>query len=232
MRGVRPPILETLTEFEIMAIHSMQDLLVEELRELVDAEKQASRAYPKLMKAVSSERLRKALDEHNNETKEQSERLNQIFEELDIRARGKACEAVRGLIEDAHDLIEKDMPSELLDVAVAAAAQKLAHLEIAAYGSARAHAEALGLDKVAQLLKETLGEEKAIDQRLNEIATQEVNSMAIKGEKAEEEKEEKPEAAAATEEGGEEAEEGEMEEKRQVERAAAGSKPGSSRKKS
>ena len=144
-----------------MPMNSVNDLLAEELRELLDAEKQAGRAYPKLVKAVSSERLKEALDQHNDETKGQIERLNQIFEALDMRARGKSCEAVRGLIEDAQDFVEKDLAPELLDVALIAAAQKMEHFEIAAYGSARAHAEALGLAKVVRLLEQTLEEEKA-----------------------------------------------------------------------
>jgi ferritin-like metal-binding protein YciE len=178
-----------------MAMTSVDDLLTEELRELLDAEKQAGRAYPKLMKAVASERLRKALDQHNDETKRQIERLEQVFEQLDVRPRGKACEAVRGLIEDAQDFVAKDLAPELLDVALVAAAQKMEHFEIAAYGSARAHAEALGLTEAARLLEETLEEEKAMDERLNAIALEEVNPKAV--ELAEREEEETAEADRA-----------------------------------
>lgn len=168
-----------------MAINSMQDLLVEELRQLLDAEKQALRAYPRLMKAVSSERLKQAFEEHSQETEGQIERLNEIFEELDTRPRAKTCEALRGLIEDALALTKEDFTPELLDVALIAAAQKMEHFEIAAYGSVGAWAEALDLDKAAQLLEETLGEEKAMDQRLNEIALEDVNERALEAEQEE-----------------------------------------------
>src|SRR5690242_8886330 len=103
-----------------MANRTMHDLLVEEMREILDAEKQASRAYPKLIKMASSDSLKEAFEQHNEETKGQIERLNQIFEELDMRSRGKSCEALRGLVEDAQDLVDKNFPPELLDVALIA----------------------------------------------------------------------------------------------------------------
>jgi ferritin-like metal-binding protein YciE len=205
-----------------MAINSMQDLLVEELRELLDAEKQALRAYPRLIKAVSSERLKQAFEEHSQETEGQVERLNEIFEELDTRPRAKTCEALRGLVEDAQAIIKEDLTPELLDVALIAAAQKMEHFEIAAYGSAQAHAEALEIDKAAELLEETLGEEKAMDQRLNEIALEDVNERALEAEQEEGEE-------------GEEEQEGEEEAKPQAEaqrgggRRAAGGAAGGGR---
>jgi ferritin-like metal-binding protein YciE len=205
-----------------MALNSMRDLMLEEIRELYDAEKQASRAYPKLMKAVSSERFKQAIEEHNEETKGQLERLERIFEELELRPRGTSCEALRGLVADAQDLIEQELDPELLDVALIAAAQKLEQFEIAAYGSARAHAEALGLEQAAKLLDETLEEEKAMDQRLNQLALDEVNPAALAAEQEGEEEEE---------EGDEEEEEEEGEEETtRSERATAGAKPGSSRR--
>src|SRR5579883_2243375 len=137
-----------------MPNRTMHDLLVEELREILDAEKQASRAYPKLMKMASSQSLKDAMEQHNEETKSQIDRLNQIFEQLDVRSRGKSCEALRGLVEDAQELAEKNFPPELLDVALIAAAQKMEHFEIAAYGSVRAHAEAMELDDAVGLLDE------------------------------------------------------------------------------
>ena len=162
-----------------MAKKTLNDLLVEELREIMDAEKQGVRAYPQLIKAASSQSLKDALARHLEQTKEQVERLNRIFEELDVRMRGKACETVRGLVEDARDMMEKDLSPQLIDVALIAAAQKIEHFEIAAYGSARAHAEALGLDSVAEQLETTLEEEKATDDKLNDLALNDINPKAV-----------------------------------------------------
>lgn len=189
-----------------MPVRTMHDLIVEELREILDAEKQATRAYPKLIKMTSSERLKEAFEQHSEETKGQIERLNQIFEDLDMRTRGKPSEALRGLVEDSQELMDRGLSPELVDVALIAAAQKMEHFEIAAYGSVRAHAEALKLDSAVQLLNQTLKEEKAMDQRLNDIAVKEVNPKAIEAE--------------GEEEGG------------QIDRAAAGNKPRSRSKSS
>ena len=121
-----------------------------------------------------------------------------------MQSRGKSCEAVRGLVEDAQDLADTGFSPELLDVALIAAAQKMEHFEIAAYGSVRAHAEALGLDKAVKLLDETLEEEKAMDERLNKIALDEVNERALQAEEEQDEDQKRPARA---------------------ERAAAGNKP-------
>ncbi len=179
-----------------MAKKTMLDLLVEELREILDAEKQAVRAYPRLVKAASSERLKDALEQHLEQTKGQIERLDKVFEHLDVNARGKTCETLRGLIADARDMIDKDLPEELLDVALIASAQKIEHFEIASYGSARAHAEAMGLDPVADLLEETLEEERSTDEKLNDLAINDVNQRAAEREGGEEEAEEVDRAAA------------------------------------
>jgi ferritin-like metal-binding protein YciE len=162
-----------------MALKSMHDLLVEELREMHHAEKQAVRAYPKLLKAFTSEKLSQAVEQHLEETQGQVERLEQIFEELDLRTRGKTCEAMQGLVEDAQDLVDRGMDPELLDAALIPALQKMEHFEIAAYGSAHAHAEALGLGSIAKLLKQSLDEEKATDKKLNDIAIKDVNKTAL-----------------------------------------------------
>jgi ferritin-like metal-binding protein YciE len=197
-----------------MAMKTMRDLLVEELREILDAEKQAVRAYPKIMKMVSSAQLKEAIEQHTEETKNQIERLNQIFDELDMRTRGKACEALRGLVEDVQELMDKGLSPELQDVAIIASAQKMEHFEIAAYGSASAHAEALGLDNCVKLLQETLKEEKATDAKLNKIALGEVNKRAVSSEA------EEGEQAEGRESGKER-----RQRMAEVDRAAAGDKP-------
>ena len=162
-----------------MPVKNVQDLLLNELRDLYDAEKQLVKALPKMAKAASSEQLRQAIQVHLEETKVQVERLEDVFERLDTRPRGKGCEAMRGLVEEAGEIMEEIKTPQVLDAALIAGAQKVEHYEIAAYGSARALAEACGHQEVAQLLDETLEEEKQADQKLNQIALSEVNPSAL-----------------------------------------------------
>jgi ferritin-like metal-binding protein YciE len=162
-----------------MPVKSVQDLLLNELRDLYDAEKQLVKALPKVAKAASSEQLRQAIQEHLEETKSQVERLEDAFARLDTPARGKRCEAMRGLVEEASQMMEEIKTPQVLDVALIAGAQKVEHYEIAGYGSARALADACGHQEVAQLLEETLEEEKAADQKLNQIALSQVNRAAL-----------------------------------------------------
>jgi ferritin-like metal-binding protein YciE len=163
-----------------MAVKSVQDLLLNELQDIYDAEKQLVKALPKMAKAASSEQLRQAFEKHLEETKNQVQRLEQVFEELDTRTRGKACEAMRGLVQEASETMGEIKNPQVLDAALIAGAQKVEHYEIAAYGSVRALAEACGHQAAAQLLDETLEEEKEADQKLNQIALSEVNQAALK----------------------------------------------------
>jgi ferritin-like metal-binding protein YciE len=162
-----------------MAMKSVQDLLLNELRDIYDAEKQLVRALPKMAKASSSGQLRQAFQEHLEETKNQVERLEQAFDRLDTRTRGKRCEAMHGLIAEASEIMEEIKTPQVLDAALIAGAQKVEHYEIAAYGSVRALAEACGYREVAELLDETLEEEKEADQKLSQIALSEVNKAAL-----------------------------------------------------
>jgi ferritin-like metal-binding protein YciE len=162
-----------------MPVKNVQDLLLNELRDIYDAEKQLVRALPKMAKAASSEQLRVAFEEHLAETKNQVERLEQVFDKLDTKTRGKRCEAMRGLVEEASEIMDEIKTPQLLDAALIAGAQKVEHYEIAAYGSVRALAETCGHQEAAQLLDETLEEEKAADQKLNQIALSEVNQAAL-----------------------------------------------------
>jgi len=168
-----------------MAAKTMQDLLIEELRDIYHAEKQILKALPKLAKSVSSETLRQAFLEHAEQTKGQIERLEQCFEELDTRTRGKPCEAMQGLLEEAKEILEMGMAPEVTDAALIAAAQKVEHYEIASYGTLHAYAQGCGLTKVADLLEQTLNEEKETDKRLNKLAISDVNKKALQaGQKA------------------------------------------------
>jgi ferritin-like metal-binding protein YciE len=163
-----------------MAVKTMKDLLIDELRDIYHAEKQLTRALPKLARAASNEQLKEAFTQHLEETRGQIERLEQVFELLDTRTRGKPCHAMEGLIEEAKEIMEMGLEPELLDVALIAAAQKVEHYEIAGYGTLVALAQASGFNEAAQLLQETLDEEKKTDQLLNKLAISDVNKKAMK----------------------------------------------------
>ena len=162
-----------------MAAKNMQDLLIEELRDIYHAEKQLTRALPKMARAASNEQLKQAFTQHLEETQGQIERLEQVFEKLDTRTRGKHCHAMEGLIEEAKEIMEMGLAPELQDVALIAAAQKVEHYEIAGYGTLHALAQSAGLDEVAQLLEQTLNEEKKTDELLNKLAINDVNKKAM-----------------------------------------------------
>ena len=161
-----------------MPVKTIQDLLLNELLDIYDAETQLVRALPKMAKAASSEQLRLAFEEHLEETINQVERLEQIFEKLDTRTRGKRCEAMRGLVEEASEMMDEIKNPQVLDAALLGGAQKVEHYEIAAYGWIRALAQACGHTEVAKLLNQTLEEEKEADQKLNQIAVS-VNQAAL-----------------------------------------------------
>jgi ferritin-like metal-binding protein YciE len=163
-----------------MAVKTMRDLLIDELRDIYHAEKQLTRALPKMARAASNGQLKEAFTQHLEETRGQIERLEQVFELLDTRTRGKPCHAMEGLIEEAKEIMEMGLGPELLDVALIAAAQKVEHYEIAGYGTLVALAQASGFSEAAQLLQETLDEEKKTDQLLNKLAISDVNMKAMK----------------------------------------------------
>ncbi len=167
----------------------MQELFIEELRDMYHAEKQLARALPKLAKAANSEQLRTAFQEHTEQTKGQIERLQQVFESIGSPARAKRCEAMEGLVEEAQEMLDEDISDELLDVALIASAQKVEHYEIAGYGTLRTLAQQLGHNEAAKLLEETLNEEKQTDELLNKIALGEVNKTAMQAEESEDEEE-------------------------------------------
>ncbi len=163
-----------------MAVKSVQDLLIDELRDIYHAERQLVKALPKMAKAATSDKLRQAFEHHLQETNGHVERLDQVFDKLGKPARGQRCEAMQGLIEEAQELMDEISTPEVLDVALISAAQKVEHYEISAYGTASTLAESLGQKEVGQLLNKTLDEEKQADQKLNQIALSEVNQKALK----------------------------------------------------
>jgi ferritin-like metal-binding protein YciE len=156
-----------------------EDLLLEELEDLYDAEKQIVVALPKMIAASSSDELARALQQHLDETKEHVARLERIFEEIGEEARGRDSIGAKGLIDAGERLIEDIQKSPVLDAALIAAAQKVEHYEISAYGTARTMAEMLGQPDVADMLQETLDEESATDEALTEIAESIINGEAM-----------------------------------------------------
>ena len=156
----------------------LQDLYLHELRDLHDAESQIIEALPKLAKKASNDALKKALQEHLNETKEQRRRLDQIFKRLEKGQSGKVCKAMRGLIAEGEDVVEEAKENDVRDAAIIAAAQRVEHYEISGYGTAATYAKRLGYSEDHELLSQTLSEEKEADQKLNKIAKQTVNPEA------------------------------------------------------
>lgn len=153
-----------------MSASNLEELFLDLLKDTYDAEKQLAKALPKLAKASSDENLQAAFESHLGETEEQIGRLEQIFEMLGKPARGKKCAGMAGLIEEGKEVMEEDSPEAVTDAALIAAAQKCEHYEIAAYGTMATFAKILGMNDALKLLKLTLGEEKAADEKLSKIA--------------------------------------------------------------
>lgn len=173
-----------------MAAHNLRDALVEEIRDLYNAEKQLVKALPKMAKGATSEELREALESHLDETENQVTRLERVFELLDEKPRGKHCAGMAGIVEEGAEKLQEDMEDMVLDACLIASAQKVEHYEMGAYGTVIAWAEALGLNEVRDVLNETLEEEKAADKKLTALAESGINDAATAGESDMEEEEE------------------------------------------
>jgi ferritin-like metal-binding protein YciE len=161
-----------------MKMATLEDLFVNELRDLYNAENQMVKALPKMAKAASSPEIRQGFEEHLEQTRHHVERLEQVFEQLGAKARGKKCQAMEGLIEEGKELMSEDAEPPVMDAGLIAAAQKVEHYEIAGYGTVRTWAEHLGHHEAAELLRQTLDEEKQTDQKLTRLAEQMVNQEA------------------------------------------------------
>ena len=161
-----------------MPVKTVQDLFVEELRDIYHAERQITKALPKMAKAASSPELKQAFELHLEQTRGQIDRLDQVFEQLDLAKRGKKCEAMEGLLEEARATMEEIEDEGVLDTGMIINAQKVEHYEIAGYGSLVALAKQLGHDQAASLLAETLAEEKQTDQTLSKLALTLANPRA------------------------------------------------------
>lgn len=165
-------------EHQMAKVATMNDLFLDEIRDLYDAEKQLTKALPKMAKASSSEDLQAAFEDHLQQTQGHVDRLEQIFEALGEKGTGKKCAAMTGLIKEGEEMIGEMDEGPLRDAGIIAAAQKVEHYEISGYGSARTHAEMLGHAEAVTLLEQTLKEEKEADRKLNELAESEVNDEA------------------------------------------------------
>jgi len=148
----------------------LRDLFENELKDIYWAEKELTNAIPKMIKNATSEELIEALTSHLKETKNQVDRLQQVFESVNVKAQEKKCEAMAGLVKEAIEIMESTAKGAVRDAGIISAGQKVEHYEIATYGTLASFARILGEDEAASLLEETLNEEKAADEKLSEIS--------------------------------------------------------------
>jgi ferritin-like metal-binding protein YciE len=163
-----------------MKLNTLQKLYTDELRDLYNAENQLLKALPKMAKAASSEELTDAFEKHLKQTKGHVKRLEQVFEELGEKPKGKTCHAMKGLIEEGSAILEEDGETSVRDAGMIVAAQKVEHYEIAGYGSVRTFAHLLGQNKAAELLQATLDEESETNELLNRLAESIINPEAVR----------------------------------------------------
>lgn len=159
-------------------MNSLKDLFVHEIKDLYSAETQLTEALPKMAEKATDENLKTAFNSHLKETRSQKERLEKIGQMLDIDIKGEKCEAMEGLIREGREALEMKGDNEVRDAALIGAAQRVEHYEMAGYGTARNYAKRLGFDDAANMLEETLSEEKGADAKLNDIAVSRVNERA------------------------------------------------------
>jgi ferritin-like metal-binding protein YciE len=171
-----------------MAMHSLEDLFVEKLKDIYDAERRITKALPKMAKNAGSEELSSAFEEHLQQTEGQIERLDQIFEKLGKTPGRKICHGMVGLLEEGKELMEEDAPEPVMDAGLISAAQEVEHYEIGAYGTLKTWADMLGKNEEARLLQESLEEEEQTDEKLTQIAKT-VNDQAMQGQEFEDEEE-------------------------------------------
>jgi len=162
-----------------VALDSLQSLFLDELKDVYHAEKQLLRALPRMAKAASSPKLQQAFTNHLRETQGQVQRLERVFKEIGQTPRAKKCEGMAGLVEEGKKILEEDGDPAVIDAALIAAAQRVEHYEIAAYGCLRTYAQLLGLTAAAQLLEQNLNEEEAADEELSALAEGGINQAAV-----------------------------------------------------
>ncbi len=153
-----------------MKVENLEELFIEQLRDLYDGEQQITKALPKLIEKSSDTRLKDALQEHLEVTREQIRRLDEIFQILGEDATGETCKGMKGVIAEGDDVVGDAKDNSVRDAVIIASAQRVEHYEIAGYGTVRTYANLLGQPQIAQLLDQTLEEEKEADQKLSQIA--------------------------------------------------------------
>ena len=163
-----------------MQENSLQELYVEQLRDLYNAESQLVKALPKMAKAAQSEALRQGFEHHLEQTNGHVDRLEQIFSAMGESPKGRKCAGMEGLVKEGSEIMKEDFEGALMDAALIGAAQRVEHYEIAAYGTASEFAKILGEPKHVSLLEETLQEEKETDEKLTKLA-EEINPQANEG---------------------------------------------------
>ncbi|MFL5516469.1 MAG: ferritin-like domain-containing protein [Gemmatimonadales bacterium] len=161
-----------------MALETLRDLFLNELRDMYHAEKQLVRALPRMAKAADSDELRQAIQKHHGETEGQVRRLERVFQSLGETARAKRCQGMQGIVEEGKEILEEDGQEPVIDAAIIAAAQKVEHYEIASYGCLITYADLLGEREASKLLKQTLAEEEATDKALTQLAERSINQAA------------------------------------------------------
>ena len=162
-----------------MALDSLQDLFLNELKDVLSAEKQLVQALPRMAKAAQSPQLQQAFTKHLRETEGHVQRLERIFQSLGQTARGKACKGMEGLVAEGKEILQEDGAPEVIDAALISAAQRVEHYEIAAYGCLRTYAQLLGNSEADRLLEQTLAEEEATDKALTALGEGGINQAAV-----------------------------------------------------
>ena len=157
---------------------TLHDAFIDELRDAYDAEKQITKALPKMAKAAGSRQLRTAFESHLQETRGQIQRLEEVFASLEEKVRGKHCDGMDGIIEEGKSVMEEDVDESTMDACLIASAQRVEHYEMAAYGTLVAWARAMGHEDAAELLQQTLDEEKVTDEKLSALAESGINQQA------------------------------------------------------
>jgi ferritin-like metal-binding protein YciE len=176
---------------------TLHKAFIEELRDIYDGEKQLTKALPKMAKAANSPELRAAIESHLEETRQQIQRLEQVFASIEEKPRGKHCDGIAGIIEEGQAVMDEDFDESTADACLIGAAQRVEHYEMATYGTLVAWARAMGHEEAADLLQETLDEEKAADEKLNSLAEGGINEEAAQAAHASDEEDEEQEEVGA-----------------------------------
>jgi len=165
-----------------MQMENLQDLLMEDLKDILHAENQIIKALPKMIKTAAHPELQAALEEHLEETRGHVDRVEQVMEIMGMPVKAKPCKAMKGIIEEGKEVMGEDAEEDVMDAALIGAAQKVEHYEIAMYGTLCTYAEILGLNEAKKLLGQNLEEEKNADQKLSELAETVINLEAAQTE--------------------------------------------------